>query len=238
MARLWFDGLLPATAPTRHAVRASVLITLATAAFLAWRFASLPWLLPVHFSGNGSPDGWQFKNLPRVFLPVFVQMALLSSLGAIGVLLLSRRDAATAGRAADVRAAVTATEAVMLIASIWVGFQAYAAFALVELWTTARPTLGVAYVGLELAGLVLTGIVGTRAHAHWGRPEPLPYVAGHWRLGQLYCNAEHPALFVPTRDGSRWTLNFGRPAAVVLLLGVVGTGIALPILILALALRA
>ena len=125
----------------------------------------------------------------------------------------------------------------MLMAAIWVGFQAYAAVALVEMWTDGRHTLGLTYSGLEVVGLLLTAIVGVRAHVQLGRPDPLPYIAEHWRLGQLYCNAEHPALFVPTREGRRWTLNFGRPAAVVLLGGILAVGIVLPVAILALALR-
>jgi uncharacterized membrane protein len=79
--------------------------------------------------------------------------------------------------------------------------------------------------------------VGIRARGRLGRPEGGLYVAEHWRLGQLYCNAENPALFVPTRDGSRWTLNFGRRAAVALLAVCLVAGVAVPTLILAIALR-
>ena len=229
--------LLRETVLTRHAVRASVLSILGTAAFLVWNAPTLPSLLPVHFRWNGVPDGWQFKTTARVLMPVFVQTALLAILGAVATLLLSRRDARDAGNAPDIRAALTASEAVMLMATIWVGFQAYAAVALVTMWTTARHTLGLTYSGLEIVGLLLTAIVGVRAHVQLGRPEPLPYIAEHWRFGQLYCNVEHPALFVPTREGQRWTLNFGRPAAAVLLGGILTVGIVLPVAILALALR-
>ena len=50
-----------------------------------------------------------------------------------------------------------------------------------------------------------------------GQPAPKPYAPEHWRFGQLYKNSDDPALFVPTRDGSRWTLNFGRPVAAALM---------------------
>ena len=63
------------------------------------------------------------------------------------------------------------------------------------------------------------------------------FVAGHWRFGQLYKNAEDPALFVPTRTGSRWTLNFGRPVAVVLLGLILLVGIIAPTVIMGLLLR-
>jgi uncharacterized membrane protein len=167
-----------------------------------------------------------------------VQLSLLLILGGLAALLLSRRDRGDVANAADARAAVTAAEAVVLIALVWIAFQSYAATAVTRVWTTSEPTLGQTYVLAELIGLILTGVIGIRANAHLGRPEPLPYVPEHWRFGQLYCNGDHPALFVPTRDGSRWTLNFGRPAAVVLLAAILIAGVAVPTLILALALRA
>jgi uncharacterized membrane protein len=62
-------------------------------------------------------------------------------------------------------------------------------------------------------------------------------VAAHWRLGQLYKNSADPALFVPTRNGSRWTLNFGRPATAALLVVILVVGVVGPTVILMLALR-
>ncbi len=208
-----------------------------TGAFLATRYRSLPELLPVHFGPHGYANGWEYKTPARVLLPVLIQLTLMMTLGGVGVLLLSRSDRGLALDAPDVNAAKVAVEAVMLIAVIWIAFQAYAAFALVYMWTTARAGLGPVYGTLEGLGLVLSGVVGVRAHVRFGRPAPLAYVTEHWRLGQLYCNANDPALFVPTRDGSRWTLNFGRPAAVALLAVILVTGIALPTIILMLALR-
>jgi uncharacterized membrane protein len=222
---------------TRHAVRVSVLATLGTAGYLVWGYPSLPDLLPVHFRWDGQPNGWQFRTIPRVLLPVFIQFGICSTGAAIGALLLSRKDAASAQSLPDARAAVTATEAVMLICAVWVTFQAYAAYALVRLWSEHGATLGVWYPILELAGIFFAGVVGFRAQAQLTKPAPPPYVAAHWRLGHLYCNPSHPALFVPTRSGGRWTLNFGRPAAVVLLGGILGVGIVAPTMMLALALR-
>jgi uncharacterized membrane protein len=54
----------------------------------------------------------------------------------------------------------------------------------------------------------------------------------HWRFTHLYRNADDPALFVPARDGTRWTLNFGRPVAAALLGVVLTIGVMAPTLIL------
>ena len=90
MPRAW---MVRPTQPTRYGVGLIVLIVLATAAFLVVRYPALPWLLPVHFRTGGAPNGWQYKTLARVLIPLFVQLALAVSLVAIAALLLSRTRA-------------------------------------------------------------------------------------------------------------------------------------------------
>lgn len=209
---------------------------LGTLAYLLWRYPQLPQLLPVHFR-RGRADGWQFRTIPRVLLPVLVQFGIFACSAATAALLLSRRDASTAASKPDASAAVTAAEAVMLIAATWVLFQAYAAHALLRVWMHGAISMGRLYTAAEIAGAVVTLTVCLRAQRRLAAPEPLPFVAADWRFGQLYCNREHPALFVPTRDGRKWTLNFGRPAAVALLGGILAVGIVAPTVMLALALR-
>lgn len=225
------------TALTRNAAGMMALIILGTATFLVVCYSSLPWLLPVHFRLDGIANGWQYKTFARVMLPFFIQLALALTLGGIGALLLSRVDGRHEPHRPDMKAAATAAEAVVLFALIWVAFQSYTAVALVRMWTTERAGLGRVYVLLEVIGLALTGVVGVRAHVRLGRPDPRPYVPEHWRLGQLYRNPDDPALFVPSRHGSQWTLNFGRPAAVVLLGLILAAGVAGPTAIIVLALR-
>ncbi len=41
--------------------------------------------------------------------------------------------------------------------------------------------------------------------------------AAHWKFRGVYFNRQDPALFVPLRSGVGWTLNFGRPQALVFL---------------------
>jgi uncharacterized membrane protein len=229
--------MVPASPLTRAAAKFTLAVILGSTVFLVSNYATLPDLLPVHFGRSGSPNGWQYKTLPRVLMPVFVQLALALTLGGIGALLLSRQHGEQDADAPDVKAASTAAEAVIVITTIWVLFQGYAAYALVNMWTVSHGALGQWYYNLELFGIVLTGIVCARAHKLLGRPAPRPFVAEHWRFGQLYRNPDDPALFVPTRHGARWTLNFGRPVAAALLGAILAIGILGPTIILALALR-
>jgi uncharacterized membrane protein len=240
-------------APTRvtlAAVAAIFAVMSFTAAFLIARYPALPFILPVHFNRAARANGWQFKTYARVLMPVFVQLALTLTLGAIGTLLLSRsRNSehslgdshgrvlpSIAGGAAEV-AAATAAEAVALFALIWVAFQAYAALALVAMWQRGRDGLGNWYTTATAVGIALSIVVAIRAQRRLGRPEPRDFVAEHWRLGRLYRNALDPALFVPTRDGSGWTLNFGRPVAAALMAVILFVGIIGPTVILGLMLR-
>jgi uncharacterized membrane protein len=234
---------------TRWAIVASACAIAMSTTFLVARYPALPDLLVVHFMRNGRPNGWQYKTWARVLVPVFVQLALVLTLGVVAALLLSRprddrRDQTLPRRAegsdpdvpADVRAAETAAEAVVLLASIWIAFQAYVAFALARMWQLQSSRL-IGYNLVELTGIALTIGVALRANARLGRPEPRPFVPEHWRFGQLYKNADDPALFVPTRNGARWTLNFGRPVAAAIMAAILVLGILAPAVILGLSLR-
>jgi uncharacterized membrane protein len=225
------------TALTSLALIGSAIAIAFSVGFLMATYPSLPGLLPVHFARTGRPNGWQYKNYARVLMPVFVQLALALTLGAVGALLLSRSHGAHDEDASDVKAASAAAEGVALITFIWVAFQGYAAVALAAMWQRGRAGLGSWYTYLELAGIGLTIIIAMRTHARLGRPNARPFVAEHWRFGQLYRNPADPALFVPTRDGLRWTLNFGRPVAAALMGLVLTIGVVGPAIILGLALR-
>ncbi len=263
--RLRFRMLRPTRLTWAAAAAVAVIIT-GCAAFLFGRYASLPSILPVRFNRLNRPIGWQYKTYPRVLLPVFVQMTLTIVLGTIGSLLMSRaqpsedagvldgiavspdpresglRTGVSPGRvsaslAAGDAAASVAAEAIALFALIWVSFQGYAALALVAMWKRGRGDLGQWYTAATVLGIMCSVVVALRAQARFGRPTARPFVAAHWRFGHLYRNPADPALFVPTRDGSRWTLNFGRPVAASLIGFCLVLGIVAPATILHLLLR-
>jgi uncharacterized membrane protein len=232
---------------TRLAIGGTLATIAFSVAFLAAAYPLLPSLLPVHFGpvsfgrvrfGSGQDaNGWQYKTYARVFMPVLVQAALALIFGGVGTLLMWRSHSEDDKTTADVVAASTAAEAVALVAFIWVAFQAYAGVALAMMWHSGRARFGGPYTAITAAGVVLSIVVGWRAQKRLGRPAARAFVAEHWRFGQLYSNAADPALFVPTRTGSRWTLNFGRPVAVVLLGIVLTVGIVAPTFIMGLLLR-
>ena len=109
-------------------------------------------------------------------MPALVQGALALTLGAIGVLVLSRSHGTHDQEATDVRAASVAAEYVALMTLIWVAFQAYAAIALVTMWEREQRGLGWQYAYVEVFGLLLTLVVATRAaRSSAGRPSVLSW---------------------------------------------------------------
>ena len=103
---------------------------------------------------------------------------------------------------------------------------------LVRLWDRGWGGFGRIYrIGL-LVAIAASGGIGLRCLAEIGRlPKRTVDEGPFWRLKVLYFNPADPALFVPGRWGIGWTLNFGRPTAVALMVVVLCLGIGVPFLI-------
>ena len=231
--------------PTRLTwIAASFAVTawLATAAFLAAIYPRVPFGLPVRYV-RGEPLIYQVKTPMMVMLPAIVQGALLFIFGSLVLLLLWRarpgdHNAAADGDTTRMR---FAAEGIALLAAIWIGVQAFGAARLILLWQNATGTggFGPIYTGALITAIVLSVIAAARTMKLVGRErkaqrEVDPAV---WRLNHLYFNPGDPALFVPTRTGVGWTLNFGRPLAIFLLGVTLTVGVGGPYLLARFVLR-
>jgi uncharacterized membrane protein len=215
----------------------------ATAGFLVGRMPALPFLLPVHYHRDGMPDRWAFRSYGLVLMPVWVQIALAATFGAIVLLLVFRAGAsdepdATFGRGIALRMRATA-EAVSLLALVWIAFQAVAAVQLTNLWLRGSGTFTASYNQVLVAAVVLSAVIAVRAIAVLRAPDEdrASAVPEHWRWRVLYFNPADPALFVPSRAGVGLTLNFGQRRAIALLVAVVTFGLGGPLLIMLALLR-
>ena len=229
-------GPTPATVIGAGVTAASIA---GTAGFLIGRYPALWQFLPVRFSAEGLPDRWQVKNYALVLVPVWVQLVLALVFGAIAVILLWRAGSAddphTAHLAAEdsERMLITA-EAVVLLSAIWVSFQALGATELASLWQRGWGGFHRIYGQTLVVAIVASIVVGVRAIAALGgsiRPVELDE-SSHWRFTNLYFNPRDPALFVPARRGLGWTVNFGRPGAIFLIVVVLALGIGAPVAII------
>jgi uncharacterized membrane protein len=230
---------------TAIAATVTVMAITGTAGFLFSAYPGLTPLLPVHFVRGGLPDRWVAKSWSVVFMPVFIQVGLAAIFGAVVAVLIWKAHGTggahapddglahpAARRHADDQRMRATAEAVALLALVWVAFQALAAFRLVRLWEWGAGGLGTTYAAGLVVAIVLSIVITMRGMAAV-RLAPV-HVAGdgpHWRLKVLYCNPADPALFVPTRSGDGYTLNFGRRAAIVLLGAIILAGVLIPVII-------
>lgn len=229
------------TALTLIGLATTVAAIAGTAGFVVGRMPMLRQFIPVHFGADGLPDRWLPVTYGLVLLPVWIQLLLTAVFGAIGGLLLYRpRPLQPRGVLEDEsekqdreRMLVTA-EAISLLAAIWVTFQGIAAIRILRLWQHWYGELGDIYLQSLAVAIVASVIVGIRAgvNLRHARPAHRPSDDAHWRLKGMYFNPQDPTLFVPLRSGIGWTLNFGRPRAIILLALFFVFGIGAPLLIM------
>ena len=206
-------------------------ITIATATYLGILYPVLPQSLPVRYL-KGEPVIFQTKTALVVMLPALVQAALLLTFGALSSLLLWRPRGASIDQLeeADRTRMGAAVEGIALLGAVWISVQAVGAARLIASWQGGRAGFGQIYdltlaVSIAMSAFVVWRTMRVVKQDSPSPPETNPAL---WRLTHLYFNPMDPALFVPTRRGVGWTLNFGRPLAIVLLAVVLVIGVGGP----------
>lgn len=212
------------TVLTLLGVGATIAAISGTTGYILGRAPSIPGLLPVHFDDEAIADKFVRASYAIILVPVWIQLALAIVFGAIAVLLLYRTQKTRSAvenethRQERERMLMTA-EAISLLAAIWVTFQGLLAIRLIMMWQLMCCGLGTIYYQSLVVCIVLSAIVGVRAAVYLQYPEPIARRTedAHWRFRAMYFNRQDPALFVPRRNGPGWTVNFGRPQAIVFL---------------------
>jgi uncharacterized membrane protein len=198
-----------------------------TTGYILGRAPSIPSVLPVHFDDQGIADRFVAASYAMILVPVWIQLSLAVLFGAIVGVLLYRSNKTRsavepeANRQERERMIMTA-EAISLLAAIWITFQGLLAIRLIMMWQLMCCGLGSVYYQSLFLCIVLSGIVGVRAAVYLQYPKPIlrETEAAYWRFPGVYFNRRDPAVFVPLRNGLGWTLNLGRPQAL-LFVGVV-----------------
>jgi uncharacterized membrane protein len=209
-----------------------------TTGYILGRAPSIPGFIPVHFDDQAIADRFLRASYAIILVPVWIQLALAIMFGAIAGVLLYRTHKTRSAvenelkRQERERMLMTA-EAISLLAAIWVTFQGLLAIRLIMMWQLMCCGLGDVYYQSLVVCIVLSALVGVRAAVYLQYPKPVirPTEAVHWRFRGMYFNRQDPALFVPRRDGSGWTVNFGRPQAVVFVGLIIFVSIGAPVFI-------
>ena len=226
------------TVLTLFGVGATIAAISGTTGYILGRAPSIPAVLPVHFDDDAIADRFVQASYAIILVPVWIQLTLAVVFGAIaGVLLYRTQKTRSAvenemNRQERERMLMTA-EAISLLAAIWVTFQGLLAIRLIIMWQLMCCGLGDIYYQILVVCIVLSVMVGIRAAVNLQYPKPLLRKTDdvHWRFAGLYINRQDPALFVPRRSGPGWTVNFGRPQAIVFLGLVLFFGVGAPIFI-------
>lgn len=194
----------------------------AAAAFLGARWDEIPERFPIHWSWGGRPDGWATRSAAWVFGPLAFAALLCALLASLGRTALAERPDDDTRHRAERRLARG-----VLAGAQWVVAATSAAAALLPFLPGPGPVLavGLGGAGLLVAGAVLGGVRLSREH-----PLP-PSDARRWRWGLFYVDREDPRVLVPKRLGLGLTFNFGRPAAWLALLLLLGLPLALAFLV-------
>jgi uncharacterized membrane protein len=209
-----------------------------TTGYILGRAASVPGLLPVHFDDQGIADRFVPASYAVILVPVWIQLSLAIVFGSIAGVLLYRTHKTRStvedqiSRQERERMLMTA-EAISLLAAIWVAFQGLLAIRLIMMWQRMCCGLGSVYYQSLVACIVLSAIVAVRAAVYLQYPKPIVRETEdvYWRFPGIYVNRQDPALFVPLRNGPGWTINLGRPQAIVFIGFVVAVSIWAPIAI-------
>ena len=195
-----------------------------TTGYIIGRAPTLPVVLPVHFDNEGIADRFVRTSYPIALVPVWIQLTLAIVFGAIAGVLLYRTQLRRTAEEDKVsrqerERMLTTAEAISLLAAIWVAFQGLLAVRLIIMWQNMCCGLGGIYYQALVVSVVLSVIVGIRAAVYLQYPKPVVRETSeaHWRFRGIYFNPSDPALFVPLRSGLGWTINFGRPQALVFL---------------------
>jgi uncharacterized membrane protein len=226
------------TFPTLVAIAATIAAISGTTGYILGRAPSIPPLLPVHFDDQAIADRFVRASYAIILVPVWIQLALAVIFGAIAAVLLYRTQKTRSAVETDAsrqereRMLMTA-EAISILAAIWVAFQGLLAVRLIMMWQLMCCGLGNVYYQALVVCIVLSAIVGVRAAVYLQYPKPVLRKTddAHWRFPGVYINRQDPSLFVPLRNGPGWTVNFGRPQALIFLGLVLGVSIWAPILI-------
>lgn len=209
-----------------------------TTGYILGRAGSVPPLLPVHFDDQGIADRFVPASYTIILVPVWIQLSLAIVFGSIAGVLLYRTHKTRSAVENEVirqereRMLMTA-EAISLLAAIWVTFQGLLAIRLIMMWQLMCCGLGSVYYQSLVVCIVLSAIVAIRAAVYLQYPKPVVRETedAHWRFPGIYVNRKDPALFVPLRDRPGWTINLGRPQAIVFIGLVVIVSIWAPIAI-------
>jgi uncharacterized membrane protein len=197
-----------------------------TAAYLAITYAAAPAIIPTHFDLAGVAKAFSRKTVGSYFSLVWTQLFMEVFLTVIAVLVAGAK--AVPGRA-DLGFRRRMLRFLFFVKVLSIAFMGGLAVFIAQASLSAHPQVGLplamsaVFVLLTLGGVFALGISTGQGGARLG---PAAETATdrmddrYWKLGAIYANRDDPSIFVEQRFGLGWTLNFGNPRALGVMLGL------------------
>jgi len=204
----------------------------ATAIWLHLHWSQIPEVFPIHWGPSGQPNGWATRSLAGVYAPLLMGGMLCALMGFLAYATLRWSRLIRVGGAAG----ETEGRFRLIVVSILVATEYF--LAIVFSWTGLLPlshkqtgppgfipmlVFDLAFTVITIVLLMRFGQGGTRLAGSMAAESGALAPVGDrtpdkcWKLGLFYVNQNDPALFVESRFGIGFTLNFGHPGAWVFL---------------------
>ncbi len=199
-------------------------IIAATAGYLASRYASAPAVIPIHFDLNGNPNSYATKSIGSYFSMVWVQIGIEVLITGLSMLVVGSK--AVPGRSETTFRRVW-LRALYVMKTLLLLLFAFIAVVIAESAASGRgPSMAITFAPIGLVVVILVGtiVLALRTGQGGARLGSLAETATdrtddrHWILGAIYVNRDDPAILVERRFGVGWTLNFGNPRGLLILL--------------------
>lgn len=202
-----------------------LLITIATALWIFFRYEQIPEQIPMQYNFDGEVVNWVEKSPGTVALFPILQLVLTGLFLFINLVIAkSKQQIDPANPEESVKQSIifrrrwslftiiTGTTIVLLFAMPPLSFL-FSINPVVFFIITMGWTFLIIFAALILA--VTTGQGGSRVKTTNGNKGELINRDDDrfWKLGQFYFNPEDPAVWVEKRFGVGWTVNFARPIA-------------------------
>lgn len=198
-------------------VWASLVVLVASGAYLAVRWTDLPARWVIHWGPGGVPNGWATRTWPGVFGPLLIALSVSVVLEVIARLAIRGRVA----RDRTLEPLVAPTVDLVRLIAIAVALLFSALAIMLPLGPHLAPiTMVLAAISLIGVAALIGGVRVSRALASVRAADPKRF-EGYSGLG--YSNPKDSRLFVPKLMGMGWTINFAHRLAwpiLALLLGV------------------
>ncbi|MFB3855139.1 MAG: DUF1648 domain-containing protein [Vicinamibacterales bacterium] len=202
----------------------------------ALNYEALPARVPTHFGFSGAPDAWSPRSFWTVLLLPIGTLIMGVSLGVVAALTarakraIRRQDKGVSVEAQmRFRSAMTRfLSGVAILTTVMMALLSVGAVEVALGRAERLPPLFMALTGVLLVYALGGSLYLALRYGQGGarlerRAEAAPLTDGladnrRWVLGLFYVNRDDPSIFVEKRFGLGYTINFGNPRAIALLL--------------------